>query len=104
MAGVGQNTVNRFLGGKNKRFDAELASKLMTTLNIAEDDPVYGVTAVHRPLTPEEEGLLQIMEAMPAARQMLEAFIQLPERQRTIQLGKMLEKLEEVEAETKKGA
>ena len=36
MAGVYQNTVNRFLSGKTKRLDLELTTKLQTALGIAE--------------------------------------------------------------------
>jgi len=97
-AGVTQKKVNNLLSGKTKRLDPELISVLYEALGIAEDQPpAYGVTAIHRVITPEEENLLKILEEVPDVREAIEAMVALPPRKRKIHLGKMLEDLEKIE-------
>jgi transcriptional regulator with XRE-family HTH domain len=96
--GATQKRVNNFLAGKTKRLDMELVGMLNHALGIAEpDSPVYGVTAIHRALTPEEEQLLEIVRGIPEASDTLRAMAQLSDRRRKIQLGKILEAVEDEE-------
>jgi transcriptional regulator with XRE-family HTH domain len=68
---------------------------------IKEDQEEYcGKVAI----TPEEENLLKILEDVPDIHETIKTMIELPERKRKIYLGKMLEELEKLEDEKKKGA
>src|SRR6185369_17462672 len=100
MAGEPQKKVNNLLAGRTKRLDPKLIQKLTAVLGIVADTgEVYGVTTVHRSITPEEENLLKILESVPDIREAMEGMIALPERKRKIHLGRILEDLEKLEDE-----
>ncbi len=64
---------------------------------VAEGEPSYSVSTIHRALTPEEERLLEILKVFPDVREAMEAFIQLPPRKQKIYLGKLLEEVEKLQ-------
>lgn len=66
-AGLGQKRVNRLLRGDTKRLDLDVIASLQKALglipDVAADQPLaYGVTEVHRSLSPKQEKALRIIE------------------------------------------
>lgn len=101
-AGLDQNKVWRLLNGKTKRPDLDAIEKLRSTLGlVSEPETPYGVTSVHRTLTPQEEELLKIMSEIPEARDAVLTMALLPERKRKIRVGQMLQDLEDIEKDEK---
>lgn len=76
-----------------KRAYELMAEKGLTS----ESASTYSIKTSHRALTPEEENLLKLLDAMPEIKDSVRAMALLPERKRKIQLGEMLKELDKIE-------
>ena len=98
-AGLNQVRVSRLLNGTTKKLDLEVIEKLQKALGVAEEPQPYGVTSMHRALTPDEEKLLKMMEVVPGAKFILMGLMDLDEKTRTIEVGEMLKNLDKLKSE-----
>lgn len=83
------------LTGKGEMYD--------NTTTVAETSEPYRVARFIRPLTPEQEEVLKLLEEDPAAKEMFETYIRLPKSKKRMHLARMLEDLEELQEKNNEG-
>lgn len=89
--GIPQSTVHRLIYGKNKKLDLPKIRAIQNALGIiSEPEQSYGVTAIHRKITPEEEALLQKLNDQPELKEGLEEMMKLSPRQLKKHVGLMI--------------
>lgn len=93
-------------GSKNLSKIAEALNvtvSMLTGETVAETSEPYRVARFIRPLTPEQEEVLKLLEEDPAAKEMFETYIRLPKSKKRMHLARMLEDLEELQEKDKEG-
>lgn len=90
---ISKDYVSKIEKGDRDPSERTKAGILVLINGISELGQSYGVVAVHRELSPDQERWLKMLEEFPEARESFEALVHLPKRNQKIHLGDILKDL-----------